>query len=192
MDKQNTISIPKIFQSDLTGAPMTHCISCEKELIASQSDYVIEKAIKPHQGYKSYNTVFEYAMCLPCAEKLRVKISKQSMQAMNQYFVENMNFAGRPQLDLESESVSIDPWLEKCLVKGTYAEEIGECQIYAQCRGGELIIREFPYMVSGEAIDELMQVMSAETLDEFDRLKDELIGPSEFQDLLKGGPRVFI
>lgn len=171
---------------------MTQCISCEKELIESQSDYVIEKAVKPFEGFKAYSTVFEYAMCMSCAEKLRVKISKDSMIAMNRYFAENMNFLNRPAIDFESDEVSIDPLLEKCLVKGTYAEEIGECQIYGQCRGGEMIVKEFPYMVSGEAIDELMQVLSAETIDEFDRLKDELIGPSEFQDLLKGGPRVFI
>lgn len=48
-------------------------------------------------------------------------------------------------------------------------------------------------MISGTVIDHLMQVLSAYTLEEFDRMKDELIdGWSEFQGLLQGGRRVLI
>ena len=172
---------------------MDHCISCEKELIKSNAPYVIEKAIKPFEGFRAHSTVFEYAMCLQCAEKMRTKISTKSAQAINQYFSKNIDFIGRYELDVEQAQFSIEPWMDKCLVKGKNIRELGECQIYAQCQGDRLIIQEFPYMVSGQAIEEVMELISAETKDEFDRMKDELIdGPSEFQDLLQGGPRVFI
>lgn len=193
MSQENHVSIPKIFYSDLTGAPLDRCISCDRELILSGRPYVIEKAIKPYQGYGSYSTIFEYAMCLTCADDMRQMISKESMQSINEYFMKNLDFTSRVDLDPMDADDSIDPWMKKCLVKGTGIEELGECQIYAQCIGDQLLVKEFPYMISGAVIDEVMQVLSAKTLEEFDRMKDELIdGPSEFQDLLKGGPRVFI
>lgn len=179
--------------SDLTGAPMDRCISCEKELIKSQSDYVIEKAIKPYNGYGAYSTIFEYAMCLPCADQMRTRISAQSMQHINEYFSRNFDFTTRQGLNPVTAENSIFPWIDQCMVKGTHASQLGECQVYAQCKGGHLVVQEFPYMISGQVIEEVIEILSPETKDEFDRMKDELIdGPSEFQDLLQGGPRVFI
>ncbi len=172
---------------------MDRCISCEKELIKSNSTYVIEKAIKPFEGFRAHSTVFEYAMCMECALKMRSKISAQSAQAISDYFTKNIDLIGRYELDVDQAQFSIEPWIDTCLVKGKNIRELGECQIYAQCQGDRLVIQEFPYMMSGQAIEEVMELISAETKEEFDRMKDDLVdGPSEFQDLLQGGPRVFI
>lgn len=184
--------IPKLFFSDLTGAPMDHCISCERPLLDGSIPYFIEKALKPNQGYKLYSTIFEYAMCLPCMDSHKGKISKKSMLAINQYFMNQVDLERRQYLVEEELYDDLDLWVGRCLVKDTDVRQMSECQLYAMCINDQIVMAEHPYMVSGLALDEVVDLLSDETLDEFNRLTDELIGPSEFQDLLKGGPRVLL
>lgn len=188
----NIQPIPKLFYNDLTGAPMDHCISCEQNLLDTNIPYFIEKALKLNQGYKMYSTLFEYAMCLPCMESHKGKISKQSMAAINEYFMTKADFERRHYLVQEELFEDIDLWVNHCLVKDTDVKQMSECQLYAMCVNDRMIMGEHPYMVSGEALDEVIDLLSDETLGEFNKLTDELIGPSEFQDLLKGGPRVLL
>ena len=72
--------------------------------------------------------------------------------------------------------------------------EEGECQLYALCQGDQMLYQEFAYMIRTEALDEMMDLLSAETLRQLDDFKDDLIdGPSEFKELLKkGGPKVLL
>lgn len=187
------VEIPKIFRSDLTGAPIDKCIYCECSLIEPARDYLIEKAFKTYKGYGSYSTIFEYAICMPCAVEMQKKISTESRQRINAYFSRNMNMAQRRKELEELGEESVEKWLECCAVNGQHVEELGECQIYAQCHGNYMVFHDFPYMISGTALDEVIDLLSAQTLDDLDRFKDEFIdGPSEFQDLLKTGPRVFV
>jgi hypothetical protein len=191
-ESNSSIIIPKIFFSDLTGAPINHCIACEKELLIDATPYLIEKALKTYDGYQSFSTVFEYAICLPCAQQMKGNISAKSMANMMKYFQENVNVDARQSL-LSAGTLDESLWLEHCLVRGTHVSEVHECQIYAYCEGEKLVFGEFPYMVSGKALDEVVDLLSQETLEDLDRLKDELIDtPSEFQDLLQSGPKVFI
>lgn len=184
--------IPKLFFDDLTGAPMKRCISCELDLLDAQVPYFIEKAIKPHLGYKAYATVFEYAMCINCMQQHKSKISASSMASINQYFQEHIDFGRRQYLIAQELYDDLDLWLDHCVATDKHISTIGECQIYAQCIGDQMVMGECPYMISGEALDTVVNLLSAETIDAFDKLKDELVGPSEFQDLLKGGPRVLL
>lgn len=189
----NAFEIPKVFNSDLTGAPFNHCISCDKKILDDNSPYVIEKALKTYGSLNSYSTIFEYAMCMPCVNNLKGNISELSMQRMNEYFMQNVNFQKKmSQMENLSEDTIIER-LNSCLVNDLPVSEINECQVYAYCIGDKLIVQEFPYMVSGQALDEIVELLSPETLDDLDRLKNELVGgPSEFQDLLQSGPKVFI
>lgn len=187
------IEIPKIFFSDLTGTPINKCISCECDLLVEGTQYLIEKAIKPYKGHDSYSTIFEYAICMPCTHKMKNMISSKSMQRIMKYFQANLDVVGRQELMLKGDYSSVNPWIEQCMVKGINISEISECQIYAQCNGENLMFGEFPYMVSGVALDEVVELLSAETLDDLERFKNEHVdGPSEFQDLLQSGPKVFI
>ena len=171
---------------------MKRCISCELELLDAQVPYFIEKAIKPHLGYKAYATVFEYAMCINCMQQHKSKISASSMASINQYFQEHIDFGRRQYLITQELYDDLDLWLDHCVATDKHISTIGECQIYAQCIGDQMVMGECPHMISGEALDTVVNLLSAETIDAFDKLKDELVGPSEFQDLLKGGPRVLL
>lgn len=192
-DNPQLIEIPKIFFSDLTGTPISKCISCECDLLVDGTQYLIEKAIKPYKGYGTHSTIFEYAICMPCTHKMKNMISAKSMQGIMKYFSANLDVLGRQELMLKRDYSSVNPWIEKCMVKGVDISELNECQIYAQCNGEHMMFGEFPYMVSGVALDEVVELLSAETLDDLDRFKNEHVdGPSEFQDLLQSGPKVFI
>ena len=139
------------------------------------------------------STIFEYAICMPCTHQMKNMISAKSMQRIMKYFSANLDLVGRQELILKGDYSSVNPWIEQCMVKGINISEISECQIYAQCNGENLIFGEFPYMVSGVALDEVVELLSAETLDDLERFKNEHVdGPSEFQDLLQSGPKVFI
>ncbi|MEO9966281.1 MAG: hypothetical protein ABJF11_10865 [Reichenbachiella sp.] len=188
----NYIEIPKLFYNDLTGAPMQKCISCERDLLDGIEPYMIEKALKPYDGLRSYSTVFEYAMCMQCMEGYQSKISKESMAKINDHFAANIDIENRRGLIENNQFDDLDAWVNKCIITKTEVESTAECQIYAQCIGDQLIMADYPYMISGIAMEEIVKLLSPETLDEFGRLQEELIGPSEFQDLLKGGPKVFL
>lgn len=187
----NKITIPRIFHSDLLGAPMDHCIACEKKLLEGNTPYMIEKSLKIMNGFKSYSTLFEYAICMQCAQDMNGAISDLSRKKMMQYF--GNNFQHQPRQDLLKNAVTNErDWIDRCVLKGKYVEELTECQIYGYCEGDQLIFGEFPYMISGNALDEIVGLLSPETLNDLKDIKDIFDKPSEFQDLLKSGPKVFI
>ncbi|PIB35520.1 hypothetical protein BFP72_09015 [Reichenbachiella sp. 5M10] len=187
------VDIPKIFYCDYTGGPFEKCIQCERQLREEGIPYLIEKALKPYGRYASYATIFEYAVCLTCADGMKSMLSKESLTNLMEYFQQNVGFNPHRQLLVSSEDYDPIKWIEHCMVSGRHVEQLAECQIYAYCVGEQLVFTEFPYMISGPVLDEVVDLLSAETKDELDNFKNEVVdGPSEFQDLLKAGPKVFI
>lgn len=185
--------IPKVFYSDLTGTLMNKCISCECDLLLNGTHYIIEKALKIYKGYTSYSTIFEYAICLPCADKMKRLISSHSMKNITQFFKKNFDPEFPRKKKFEKNYADIGDLLNNCMVKGTSIEDLSECQIYAQCNGDQMLLSQFPYMVSGAVLDEMIDLLSPETLDDLNRFKNDFVdGPSEFQDLLQSGPKVFL
>lgn len=191
--EQKTIDIPKVFHCDYTGGPFQKCIQCEMKLYEGDVPYLIEKALKPYGSYEAYSTIFEYAVCLGCADSMKSMLSKSSLANLMNYFQQHVDlYAHRAHLVAQEE---YDPmkWIEKCLVSRRDVNELAECQIYASCQGDQLVFSEFPYMISGPVLDEVVDLLSAETKDELDNYRKEIVdGPSEFQDLLKSGPKVFV
>lgn len=178
--------------SDLTGSTIEKCISCECNLMDPATDYLIEKALKPYNGYQAYSTVFEYAICMSCAADMQDKISTESRLKMGAYFQKNFNVMAH-RIKLTTEELDVMRWLEYCAINGQHVSELAECQIYAQCHGPYMVIQDFPYMISGTVLDEMIDLLSAKTLEDLDNFKNDLVdGPSEFQDLLQSGPKVFI
>ena len=188
-----SIDIPKVFYSDLTGTLMNKCISCECDLLKSGIPYIIEKALKPYKGYTSYSTIFEYAICMPCANNMKSLISAHSMENITQYFTQNFDPENTRRNLSTNDNIEVENWLSQCIIKDTSITDLGECQIYGQCKGDQMLLGHFPYMVGGVALDEMIDLLSAETLDDLNRFKNEIVdGPSEFQDLLQSGPKVFL
>lgn len=184
-------SIPKLFWSDLEKQPFQKCINCQAKLLEENIPYMIEKAVKGFDGNNISATIFEYAVCIPCASQMQLKLSATSRSNIANFFNENVNFETR--LDKLAEAPEGE-WLRECLIQKNEVNAEGECQLYGLCQGEHFIYKEFPYMIKIEALDEIMDLISAETLRELDDFKKELIdGPPELRELFdKVGPRMLI
>lgn len=182
------IPIPKIFYSDLTGQPLSNCVTCDRNLIEGNEPYVIEKAFRYYQEYDIHNTIFEYVMCIPCAQKMNAKMSKVSLGKIQDYF-SSLDMAGRRQSLIEKYGADLDGWIDECLIKKTKRANLEEYQICAQCIGDQLVFDVLPYMLSHEASNEIVELLSAETLEEYNRFVDDNFGlPPEFKKALKDSP----
>ncbi len=165
--------IPKDFYSFETKAPFERCIECEKYLLDEETEYIIEKAVKNYEGYEARDIVFDYAICMNCAERMRKEISKESWEKMMQYFQENMNM----QTQLELRENTPEDNLRKCMIKKTGIDDCREYQIYAHCKGGKLNMDNPPYMISGEVMEELLPLLSDKTIDEMNGFMNKHFSP---------------
>lgn len=191
-DKKNIIKIPHIFYSDANDKPFSNCIDCNKYLLTEGQQYIVEKVIKKYKDYDSSDTLFEYAICIACYLKLANSFSKLSIQRTEEYFEKNVDLESRRKNILQKKDDDINEWISNCLIKGTQVEDISEYHIACHCDGNNMILTHLPYLISGEAIEEIQELLSTETRDEIDGfIKDNFDYPPEIKDILKDQP-VFI
>ena len=158
----NSNEIPEEFYSFETNAPFDRCIECNKYLLEEGTEYLIEKALKRYEGYEAKDVIFDYAICLDCADKLRKEISKESWKSMMDYFQNNLDIKER----LEMANQSPEENLKKCMIKKTSIKDCHEYQVFAHCNGSKLNMQNPPYMISGEVMEELIPLLSESTIDE--------------------------
>lgn len=183
--------IPRIFKRHVTGEYFDRCITCDTYLLDSKVPYLIEKAVRKYPGYEATDIIFEYAMCIDCAGKMRQELSQESLQNIQQYLEQKVNFYDRSE-DLEDCN---DPqaWLSHCIITGKQIQTLNEYQILAYCDGKELHFSGMPYMISGEAADEITNLLSNKTIGEMNRFIDENFGlPPELKKSIKDHPVLFI
>lgn len=189
MHSFNKAEIPSIFKSH-SGEYFERCISCSTYLLAPGTPYLIEKAVKKYPGYEATDVVFEYAMCMDCAMKMRNELSKESLINIQQYFETRADLLQR-QAALEDDH---DPqhWLSHCIVTGRPMTDLHEYQIYAFCDGKNMHLSGMPYMLSGEAAEEMSALLSEKTKGEIDRFIDDNFGlPPELKKHIKDQPMSF-
>ncbi|GAA0893011.1 hypothetical protein GCM10009122_26900 [Fulvivirga kasyanovii] len=180
MKEENTtpskIEIPTDFHSFSKQGLFERCIECDKFLLDQGTEYFIEKAIKKYPGYKAFDVIFEYAICATCAEKMRKRISKESMKSIEKYFAENVDVNQRMNV-MQANPDNPQAWMKECMVKGSDKTELNEFQIYAHCNGKHLEMTQMPYLISGQALDEIANLLSEKTLDELDGFVNRHFGP---------------
>ncbi|MEQ9402307.1 MAG: hypothetical protein RIM99_01870 [Cyclobacteriaceae bacterium] len=165
--------IPEEFYSFETRAPFEHCIECNKYLLEGDTEYLIEKAIKKYENFEARDTVFDYAICMDCAEGLRKEISQDSWQKIMGYFQENINVEKR----IEMMNADPEQNLRSCMIKGTDAGNCTDYQIYAHCRGTKLNMENPPYLISGEVMEELLPLLSDKTTNEMNGFFNKHFSP---------------
>ncbi len=166
-------NIPKEFYSFETEQPFDRCIECEKYLLDEDTEYIIEKAVKSYEGYSAKDVVFDYALCMDCAERMRNDISQDSWKQMMKYFQENMDLQHR----IEQYGRSPEAGLQSCMIKKRSINDCNEYQIYAHCKGGKLNMENPPYMISGEVMEELLPLLSDKTIDEMNGFMNKHFSP---------------
>lgn len=187
--------IPEEFHNSETGAPFTHCMVCECELALETQPYSIERAIRHYPEMELKSVVFEYAMCAKCLHALEKDLSESTKQAIAGYFAEHFRAAERPTWTRLTSEEELQPdftcsdWIDQCSIKGVERAELYEYSLYARCIGDRIIPDVAPYMISGLAQDDLIELFSNKSLGFMDDFTDKYFtGPPELKELFKGRP----
>lgn len=175
-DSRHLQEIPSLFYSFPGDEPFKKCIECERNLMEDNCEYVIEKAIRNYTEYSTQDTIFDYAICMECATSINQKLSKESMLKIKQYFAENLNVENRERRIIEAAG-DIMKLTNRCMIKDTEAKASGEFQIYAYCVGNKISLDNPPYMISGEVLDEVAEVISKQTRDILNGFFDSHFSP---------------
>lgn len=194
MNYERLPEIPAEFYNSDTGLPFTHCLVCNCELIHETRPYAIERAIRHYPAMKLKSVVFEYALCANCMTNMENELSAHTKMAIFTYFAQNLRLADRPKWqpseDEEARAeFNCSEWIDTCAVKALPREELHEYTLCARCIGTKIIPEVVPYMISGVAQDELIELFSNESLGYLDDFTNNYFsGPPEFKELFKGRP----
>lgn len=171
--------IPDEFYSDLDKKPFCNCTFCGQDL-TSEVSYIVEKSIKINPNNHTKNTVFEYAICLDCNKRKMEAMSVESIQNIQNYMASNFV------MEEWSEHTNPSNPFEKCLVTGTPIAELDEYNIVGQFIGDKMVLGQFPVLISPSIGEEIQELLSQETKDEFDDFMDTITNvPPELKALFK-------
>lgn len=171
--------IPETFYAFETQQPFTHCIECGVDLVSLTTPYFVEKAFRKYPGYKAHDVVYEFAMCLDCANSMRKQLSKDSLKAMESYMQDYL---------LSRTEEPVENGLETCLVTKKPIDKEEEYIIYGVFQGNEMMVADFPYAIGKDAMDQLSDLLSNQTLDFMNDFSGKhFMGPPEVNEIL--GPR---
>lgn len=186
------IPIPPVFYSDVTDAPFKNCVMCGKNLLKPGTHYLIEKAMRHDRKNGTTETLFEYAICNDCHQKIAARLSEESKKRLEEYFSKNVFFSLRAFL-LPQFATDVNKYIEKCAVKDKPLGECDEYQLCCACVGENLVLSPMPLMLSDAAMEEMQGLLSEKTKEELDRFHDEFLGiPPEWRELLKERAPVFV
>lgn len=170
---------PEFYNSD-NQRPFTHCKVCEAELLESNRPYFIEKIVKRYPDLDTAEVLFEYAICENCAQEFHQQLSEQSRTKVSEYFEERVRTRMMEGLNPKMDT-------QHCLITGASQEDTGEYQLVAQAQGRYLRMTP-PFMISGEILEQINELLSAETRDELDRFKGDNFGwPPELAEAFGRG-----
>ena len=181
------IEIPQLFFDSATGKPFKTCQVCEKQLLDTNSNYIIEKVFRKNISTEKIESMFEYAICFDCALKLTQSYSKESKENMQKYLTENVYESMKEQSNVRLDSErDINEHLSHCSMTGKSVTDLEEYQIVGQFTGSYLSTQMAPFMIGSGAMDDFSDLLSNKTLDEIDDFTGKyLTGPPEFRDYFK-------
>jgi hypothetical protein len=172
--------IPKTFFSDGEKEPFKSCTFCSEELAATGEPYMIEKSYKINPNNSQKNTVFEYAICMSCNLKKMQAMSAESVANIKAYMEKNFV------LDKWEEIKTNENKLDACVVTGTHVDELEEYNVVGQFICDQMIVGHFPILLSPSIGDEIQELLSQETKDEFDDFMNTITDvPPELKALFK-------
>lgn len=166
---------PADFNSDETNEPFKACLICSEDLLNSGVPYSIEKAKKVLEDGDEV-TLYEMAICMPCAEQMNKRVSAHSKQVMEAFFEEIGLMEHR-----QNMSIGDDPeaWKARCMLSAKPKSEIKEYNIVAQMVNGRMMFGMPPMLIDLKVMEPLQEKLSPETKEEFDNFRDEFLSPSD-------------
>ena len=164
------IPIPDAFWSFADEGPFEKCTACGKSLLDDGTLYLVEKA------FKNSEVVFEYALCIDCHLGLRDELFQKSLQLIGHYFDEHVNLVERREKLIQDFEAGPAPWIENCLITGKPIDECEEYQIMTLCDGRDLLFTYIPCMISGQAMEDIQQILSRKTRERLDAFVEDYLG----------------
>jgi len=187
------VTIPEAFYSFDSQQPFENCMVCKANLLAGDTDYFIEKAIRNYHEHKVSDVIYEYAICWQCAHDMNGQMSKESTNNIQQYFANQEEFVNT--ITSYNESLRLgknNPILQNCAITGEAIEKLEEYMIYAHFRGNKMVTSSMPYLLSSKVMDEVSDLLSKQTIDQLDDFMGEYFGgPPELEELIKPRRPVF-
>lgn len=179
------MKIPSKFHNSLEEQPFSHCHICDKSLLEDDQEYLIEKAYRKFPNGHGEELLFEIAICIDCAMKMRTTLSKESLENIERFVLskglENQQHPERRERLME------DP-LQQCLLSGKPLEQVEQYQIYAHCQGDHIAQNGGFYMLSDDILEEMQGLLSKQTRDELNRFSNDNFGiPPELRKLFGSG-----
>lgn len=192
-NKNYQIEIPEQFYCDTDGKPFEKCQVCGKYLLDDGTSYVIEKALKNYEGYDFYSTIFEYAICTDCHTTLQSSMSKESINKLQQYYMQIMMKKGNQPVVIDLNSFELNSWLSKCFFTDDPVSEMKEYQVVAQFNGSKMMMNTPPIIVGEAAMEAMSGLLSDQTIDEMNGFKKQFFGPDpEFEEIFAGKKLILI
>lgn len=179
--------IPSIFLNYDTGVPFSKCTFCDGNLDTT-SKYAVEKMINQNLVLQSKEIIYEYALCWDCATTMGSDISDDSKLAIQKLYNEHSEVLMR-KLDYlhATDKYTIDSWLERCSLTGKEIRLCGEYSVSCIIEGGNLVYEQTPMVVSDEFMQKLQDVLSKETKESMDGLRQKITdGTPSIEDLVYG------
>lgn len=179
------VEIPANLRRHEDGGLHRECIECGVGLLEGGRRYIIERAFRRYPGVETLDTIFEYAICLGCAEELHNSFSLESRGAITDFFLKSKTFVTRSQIIrvaiLGGRTSYLGLWFDRCAISGEEVSGMEEYQVAAFCVGDKLELSVLPYAIGGAAADQLMEKLSNQTIDDLDDFSGRHFGlPPEF------------
>lgn len=167
--------VPSEFHSLQFDGPFTACMLCDGELTSGDRHYFIERV------FRGTEPIVEYAMCLACQMEMSNEISEESQASIQDFFAQVDHYPRLRRLEDRFDAEGIGAWLDECLVTGKKRAECQGYQIVALCQGSQLELAVTPFLLSDEAVEQLIGLISKKTRDRLDDFTGEHFGmPPEF------------
>lgn len=187
-DESDLQNIPSVFYSFHEEAPFRKCIECEREL-DGDCEYVIEKAVKNYPDFTASDVIFDYAICMECAVKINQELSKESMANIQAFFSNRLDINSRAKLIAEAKG-DINQLIGRCMISNEPKNSSTEYQIFAHCIGNKINMKNPPYMISGEVLAELAELLSEKTRGDLDGFFNKHFSPDP--SLMEPTPRLVL
>ncbi|MBN2009168.1 hypothetical protein JW960_07465 [candidate division KSB1 bacterium] len=157
------------------------------------TSYYIEKVIKQYKKLNTYDVIYEYAICASCCNKLASQYSQTSLENIQNYFLNHTDFLVRRHELLAYENIDINQWIDNCVIRGTSIHDLEEYQMACHCFGDKMVLDIFPFIIGGEALEEIVKLLSNQTLDIISDFKrNKLLSPTEPYPVNTDYPLLFV
>ncbi len=176
--------IPQIFFNSKTNSPFEECLICNKKLLQVGCEYVVMKSYRYYKEFNKKDVTYELALCYKCHEMLYESFSEESLARLNTYWENHFKYSRQRKL-MDSNNYNLDEWISCCACKAIEWNNTTSFHIYGDFVSDKMKFEApFPYMLSEEVFDDIVNLLSNHTIDSLTKLFEIYIDfPPQFKSI---------